>query len=87
MLITIKRALNRDYLILADGVQVGRAWRWRRRVDGTRAVGFGVQLDGVYWHNDQPHRAGNSAIGVRFLRDTTAIAETALTWKMKNAQS
>lgn len=78
MQVTISRGVNMDYLVKADGVVVGRAWRWRKRADGTRATGFGVAIDGVYWRANNPSRSGSPTTGVRLLRDASDVARTAL---------
>ena len=83
MQITISRGVNNDYLVKADGAVVGRAWRWRKRANGTRATGFGVAIDGVCWRENNPSRSGSSATGVRLLRDVNDVARAALIWKQQ----
>lgn len=83
MLITISRGANMDYVLKADGVVVGRAWRWRKRANGTRATGFGVAIDGVCWRENNPSRSGSSTTGVRLLRDANDVARAALIWKQQ----
>lgn len=67
--ITTKRLLCGRHRLIRDGKVVGEVWRFRGRRD------FGMQLNGVYWHNGKPNtRGGQAALRTRRLMDAVAIA-------------
>lgn len=78
--IQTKRLLNGHHRLFVGDKIVGEAWRWPRRHDGSRPVGFGLSLDGVYWRDSGPNRkGGGTTTKASRLKDVVALAEKTLT--------
>jgi hypothetical protein len=73
-MITLVRSRNNDYRLMQDGVEVGRAWKFRSQ------SGFGVSLKGVYWRGGKPNKrsGGSNATFVKRLKDAAPMAEKVL---------
>ncbi len=79
MTTTSKRMINGHHKLTRNGVVIGQAWRWPKRHDGSRPVGFGLLINGFYWYKGEANKLrGNSTSSTQTLREAIAIADSVM---------
>lgn len=72
-ILSIKKGINLDKIILLDGKPIGRAWKILTNNQ------YGVKINGVYWQSEEPSNAGGfSATSVKRLKDVIPLAQSLL---------